>query len=235
MRRLRPFFPYFGSKYLLAPHYQPPRHDTIVEPFAGSACYSLTYWRRKIVLVDADEVIAGLWSFLVRASPDEILSIPDVPVGDRATEQGWPQEWGWLAGLWCCQAAISVSHKAKNTGWASVSWGPGARARIARQLGCIRHWTVIHGDYSDAPDAPATYFIDPPYQEQGKRYPCQPADFEALGRWCRQLNGQTIVCEREGASWLPFRLFRMVCDQRSQPKQEVVWTSEPDAQLEIFP
>jgi hypothetical protein len=44
MRRnlgLEPMFTYLGGKWRLAPKYPPPIHDTIIEPFCGSAGYSL--------------------------------------------------------------------------------------------------------------------------------------------------------------------------------------------------
>lgn len=50
MKPLRPFFRYFGSKWLVGKHYPAPMHETIVEPFAGSACYSLHHFDRKVVL-----------------------------------------------------------------------------------------------------------------------------------------------------------------------------------------
>lgn len=43
---LHPFFPYYGSKWSLGPLYPAPRHDRIIEPFAGSACYSLHHPER---------------------------------------------------------------------------------------------------------------------------------------------------------------------------------------------
>ena len=81
---------------------------------------------------------------------------------------------------------------------------------VARGIPRIRHWTLIEGDYHDSPDVRATWFIDPPYQEMGKHYPngSKDLDFEELGRWCQAQRGQVIVCENEGADWLPFRPFK---------------------------
>ena len=52
----------------------------------------------------------------------------------------------------------------------------------------------------------ASWFVDPPYQNQGKHYHYGPenVDFAMLGNWCRTRLGQVIVCENEGADWLPF-------------------------------
>ena len=55
---MKPMFSYFGSKYKLAKHYGAPRFDTVIEPFAGSAAYSL-YWEPKnVILYDANPEIA---------------------------------------------------------------------------------------------------------------------------------------------------------------------------------
>ena len=36
-------FSFYGGKRRLARFYPPPQHDVVVEPFAGSASYSVTY------------------------------------------------------------------------------------------------------------------------------------------------------------------------------------------------
>jgi site-specific DNA-adenine methylase len=75
---LRPFFSYYGSKWSLGRHYPAPSHGTIVEPFAGSAGYALFHSDRRVLLVDSDPVVAGLWQYLIRASAAEIRSLPAV-------------------------------------------------------------------------------------------------------------------------------------------------------------
>jgi hypothetical protein len=59
--RLKPFFSYFGAKWRLAPKYPPPLHRTIVELFAGSACYATSYADREVILV---EKAIPDWGFL---------------------------------------------------------------------------------------------------------------------------------------------------------------------------
>lgn len=79
--------------------------------------------------------------------------------------------------------------------------------RVARQLKYIRHWRVIEGCYTSSPNVEATWFIDPPYEIAGKwqyRYGPKTIDYVSLGSWCKTRLGQTIVCENDGASWLPF-------------------------------
>lgn len=61
MTGLRTFFNFYGGKWKAAPTYPAPKHDTIIEPFAGGAGYSLRHHERQVVLIDRDPVIAGIW------------------------------------------------------------------------------------------------------------------------------------------------------------------------------
>ena len=69
---MKPFFTYYGGKYRAAPKYPAPRHETIVEPFAGSAGYSVRHFARDVRLYDVDPIIVGVWSYLTRTPADEI-------------------------------------------------------------------------------------------------------------------------------------------------------------------
>jgi len=44
---LRPFWRYYGGKWRAAPRYPAPRHDLIIEPFAGAAGYAMRYPDQK--------------------------------------------------------------------------------------------------------------------------------------------------------------------------------------------
>lgn len=70
--------PYYGSKASLADKYLPPVHDVIVEPFAGSAGYASMYADHKVILIDRNPVVAGIWRYLIAATPDQIMALPDV-------------------------------------------------------------------------------------------------------------------------------------------------------------
>ena len=210
---LRPFFSYFGGKWRAAPAYPPPQHRTLIEPFAGSAGYALRYPHLDVLLIDKSEAIAGVWEYLINVKSSEVLALPDVPPGERVPES-LPQEAQWLIGLWVNQGAAAP--RRTQTRWASrgdhhqmCMWGRPARERIAKQVTSIRHWLVQWGEYNDAPDIEATWFVDPPYQTQGKQYPhgAKGIDFGALGEWCKSRRGQVMVCENTGAGWLPFRPF----------------------------
>src|ERR1700743_2828997 len=97
MTALRPFFSYMGSKYQLAKLYPEPRHSTIVEPFAGSAGYSLRYPDRDGVLVERYPILCEIWKWLINASPDDIRSLPGhLKAGDTIADYDLPRPAKWL-------------------------------------------------------------------------------------------------------------------------------------------
>ena len=207
---MRPFFPYYGSKWNIARYYPKPTASTVVEPFAGGAGYATFYGAPAAVLVDADPIIAGLWGYLIKATPAEIMALPEMPeVGDSVDNYPIPQEAKWLIGFWLnrgsAQPKKSRTAYSARTDKAQLNWGPRAKTRIAEQLSGIRGWTALCGTYSDAPSVHATWFVDPPYGDKGKFYRVPFDAFEALAPWCMQRTGQVIVCEGPGANWLPFQ------------------------------
>lgn len=236
MTALRPFFGFYGGKWRDTPrHYPAPALDTIVEPFAGSAGYSLRYPDRRVVLRDADPIIVGVWDYLIRVTAGEVLAIPDVPMDGSVDDLRIPQEARWLVGFWLNRAPSGPRKRPSQWMRSGVRpgsfWGARVRETIAAQVQHIRHWRVSLGSYEDMPEpgAPATWFVDPPYQLAGQHYRCGASgiDFAALGAWCRQRRGQVIVCENDGARWLPFRLLGDVKTARAGSRsREAVWMSE---------
>ena len=237
MPKLRRFIPVYGGKRSIAHLYPEPAHNTIIEPFAGGAGYSLEYPDRRVLLYDLDERICGVWDYLIHATPEEILRIP-AAVRDTETDlAGYGQEARWLVGWWL-QPAASGGPGRRGYSWGdqhagrSDVWGEKCRARLAAQAPAIRHWRIFHASYESigAPEAwsPSTWFVDPPYQAMGVHYRegARKLDFEALGAWCRSLPGQVIVCENEGADWLPFLpLCSMVGGATKRKRIEVTWTN----------
>ena len=209
---LKPFWRYYGGKYRAASRYPPPRERLIVEPFAGAAGYATRHHDLDVLLIDKNPIIAGIWAYLIRTPSAEIRRLPLVGPGGVHVET-WPcDEAKHLAGFWLNDANVSPcitpsawarKHGEGEHGAVWGGWGVRARDRVASQVDRIRHWRVICGDYTEAPDVPATWFIDPPYNGRaGKHYPVRDVDYDALGSWCRTRRGTVIVCEQAGATWM---------------------------------
>lgn len=84
---MRPFLSFYGAKWRDTFNYPAPTHPLIVEPFAGSAGYALRYHWHQVVLCDIDPIIASVWQYLIDASPEEILAIPDVPLDGSSRKE----------------------------------------------------------------------------------------------------------------------------------------------------
>jgi hypothetical protein len=238
---LRPFWRYYGGKFRAAPRYPSPLHATIVEPFAGAAGYSLRYAARRVILVERYAVIAEMWRYLIAATSAEVLRVPLVEHVDDLP--AWvPQGMRYLVGFRmnagtvspCRQLSAGQRRQQESGRDKSAGWTSGVRARVARQLEFIRHWTIIEGDYTEAPDVEATWFIDPPYNNTaGSYYVHAELDYAALGAWCRERRGQVIACENEGATWLPFRPFMTAkafptASPDASTSAESIWTNAGD-------
>lgn len=233
--RIKPFFTYYGGKYRAAPRYPAPAYDRIVEPFCGAAGYSMLYHDREIVLYDAYRAIVDLWQYLIESTEKDIMALPLIGNSDDLRDMGLdngarkligfnlnngtthpcniPSKWMREYGQWLC------------------FWSEGKKERICEHIHCIAHWVVSRLSYESI-DVESlgccTWFVDPPYHRNGKLYIKNKIDYEHLADWCKSLPGQVIVCEEEGANWLPF------CHQidvQSTPikgvstSREVYWTN----------
>jgi len=231
---LDPFFPYYGSCHSMARLYPRPRYGRLIEPFAGSACYSLHHPDRDVVLVERDPVIAELWRWLLRVTPAEVLALPDLEPGQSTDDLEVCSAAKSLIGFWL-NAGTAAPCK-RFTSWAAMQeqqktlyWSAKVRHRIARQLEAIRHWTVVEGDaMATTIYGAATRFVDPPYfgrPGSHYRYGSRLIDYRELGAWCRLLPGQVMVREQLGATWLPFERLGVVNGQRGK-STEVAWFSD---------
>lgn len=236
-----PFFSYMGAKFRAAKWYPPPRHGTIVEPFAGAAGYS-TYWARsgrKVLLYDLCPRIVGIWSYLIRTPAEEILRLP-LNVRD-VRDLSCCEEAKWLIASNIVKGSeqgpyknLASSHGESDTisAIACYGWSIGTRYRVASQVGSIRHWEVRQASYADVPDREATWFVDPPYQRAGKGYKYHDVDYPALAEWVRGRSGQVIACGDDADDWLPFRPFRIFSAMQGSGRRgksvEVIWTNDRD-------
>jgi site-specific DNA-adenine methylase len=227
----RPFFGYYGGKWRDALKLYPePGHKTIVEPFAGSAGYSLRYAHLKVVLCEADPILAAVWHYLIKVPVREIRAIPDIRSNQSVDDMKISQEARWLVGLWLNRGVTAPRKRPSKWMRSGIRpgsfWGERVRETIACQLDKIRHWKVYNCSYDKCPvSREATWFIDPPYQAAGKhyRFGSDRIDYAKLAMWCRGRPGQVIVCENVGASWLPFRQLAETKTVRARPSKEAHW------------
>lgn len=219
-------FRYFGSKWAASRYYPKPEYGHIIEPFAGSAGYSHRYPDLKVTLVEKDPVVYGVWHYLLNASDADILHLPDIKAGQSTLDLQIPQEARDLIGFW---VSVGVSTpRRKLSKWytqypSKLHWGSRARRRIVNQRRRISHWVLVHGEFTDIASQEATWFIDPPYQIAGKHYKYgNTLDYDFLGFWCENIPlGQVIVCEGEGAEWLPFRDMGEFKSVRGKSKERI--------------
>ena len=220
------------------PCYPAPLHNTIVEPFAGAAGYAVRYPERRVILVEKYPIVAEMWRYLIGVSPAEIRRIP---TGVRHLDElpAWvPSPARNLVGWWFNNATVSP-HVSLSVGRQRLAlmgrkfegWTEATRERIATQVGQIRHWQVIEGDYTLAPDVEATWYVDPPYNNRaGQYYVEHDLDYAALASWCLARRGQVMVCENEGATWLPFEPFATFkAGVNGKGSREVLWTNTASA------
>jgi 16S rRNA G966 N2-methylase RsmD len=231
-------FAYYGAKHGLASRYPAPRHRVIVEPFAGSAAYSVHHANRidHAIIIDADAQLVELWHELQAMTEADVDLIGNQLDGERFTSP-------LLAGIAGSTALVGTlaGRDRAVTPRMRTQW-PSVRRRIVRALPYIKTWQIIHGTYADAPDIDATWFIDPPYQSiistagNDYRHGQSCIDFDHLAAWCRSRPGQTIVCEQSPASWLPFHPFASQgngTQVNGSTRQEVVWLSDVEY-LQLF-
>ena len=211
---MKPMFSYFGSKYRLAAKYGAPRHDTVIEAFAGSAAYSLFWEPKNVLLVDKNPIIISIWDYLIGASEKDVLQLPLKfnHIDDLDCEEGAKNLIGFWIGKGKTTPAKSKSkwgRQYENSGDCKV-WGEKVKERIVSQLPKIKHWKTLCADYTKIPNKAAHWFIDPPYQVVGTAYPFKDIDYSDLAEWVRVRRGFVQACENTGATYLPFKKFRTI-------------------------
>lgn len=209
-------FYYFGSKRRMAPLYPEPLHQLIIEPFAGSAGYACHHAAgHDVLLVERDPRVVALWDRVRSMSVEEALSLPAPELGSRTTD---------MLALTRAVSEHSLASRYITVQPRLVSRWPQLRARLAEMIPLVQGWTIVEGDYTRAPDVEATWFIDPPYQKKVRGYAFRP-DFDLLAEWVLTRRGQVIVCEQQGADWLPFVPLAEIVGVNGKRSTEVIWTN----------
>jgi hypothetical protein len=221
---------YYGAKTNLISLYPKPKHDRIIEPFAGTAKYSLKYFEKDVLLIDKYPVIIKIWKWLQECSPNDILKLPrKLTDQDRLDTIQFDCEeakllMGFVIGCGAERPRIKATYRKTIDRPNHINYN---LKRIAANLFKIKHWQFIEGDYSLAPDIKATWFIDPPYKIGGHSYvhSNKHINFNELAKWCKERKGQTIVCENTKSDWLPFK---KITAQRGSlfTTTEAVWCNE---------
>jgi hypothetical protein len=200
---------YYGSKSKIVDYYPKPIYDTVIEPFAGTAQYSLKYFDRDVILVDKYDVIVRLWKWLQQCSPKGILSLPRLKCGENVDDFTWDcEEAKWLVGFIITGAPTMPKKTASK--WKTVIRPNTQEYKlnyIADNLFKIRHWDIRQGDYTQLENKKATWFVDPPYQVGGEyyRHSSKDIDYKALREWCEGRDGQVIVCGNTNDTWCKFK------------------------------
>lgn len=226
-------FYYYGRKKQIAKHYPSPNFETIIEPFAGSAAYSLygNHWKRNVILVERDESVSDIWKWLINeATPSEIKNLPDLEIGEKSSEF-----------LHIIHAATKMAFHYKTIKVTPVlarNWEISKRY-MSENLFKIKHWRIISGDYTLAPNIEATWFIDPPYKEdtgKGYRYSSKLIDYKKLATWARARNGEIIFCEGHQGDYLPFKPLLELKGVAGKTSKEVIYyrSYKTNEQLELF-
>ena len=229
-------FYYYGRKKQIAKHYPSPNFDTIIEPFAGSAAYSLygNNWEKEVILVEKDERVANIWQWLINeATPSAINNLPELNVGEKSSDF-----------LHIIHAATKMAFHYKTIKVTSVlarNWQISKRY-MAENLFKVKHWKILCGNYSLAPDVKATWFIDPPYKEdsgRGYRYGSQLINYEELANWAKERKGEIIFCEGKYGNYLPFTPLIDLKGVAGKTSKEVIYYRSTHShpvtrQLELF-
>ena len=82
-----------------------------------------------------------------------------------------------------------------------------SRRVMSENVHKVKHWKLIAGDFTDAPDTEATWFIDPPYKDapgDGYAFGSSQMDYSKLSNWIHARRGQLICCEGQYGDYLPF-------------------------------
>lgn len=235
----------------IARYYGAPRCDLVIEPFAGSAAYSVYWGASKVKLYDIDESICALWDWLIHCSSEDILQLPDV-IEDDDHLNSIPNPAQQLIRRWF-QPIANVNRKMPFSNYHRKRlgthenpthyrpnpciWSRMIKRRLVKQKPMIANWSISQLDYVNIPNENAHWHIDPPYNSKaGKGYVhgADSIDYNILGDWCKERSGEVDVCEKDNADWLPFLPLRRTVNYSGRTYTELLWRKnfvEPQSEL----
>jgi hypothetical protein len=141
---------YYGSKSKVIDKYPPPKFGKIIEPFAGTAQYSLKYFDRQITLIEKYDVLIKIWKWLQQCSAQDILKLPRLKHGENLDNFSFDcEEAKWLMGFIVNSGS---SQPKKTASWRITISRPNTQNYklnlIANSLHKIKHWEIRQGCYS---------------------------------------------------------------------------------------
>lgn len=218
-------FYYYGRKKRIVDYYPKPTKEKLIEPFAGSAAYSMKYWDLDVHINEKDPKIYELWRFLIEnCSENDLFNLPILEKGETLNDEKYaylkPAE-QYLIGFYL----NSGSAQPKKSPAKFNKWNENTIKDLANDLKKIKHWKITNLDYKDLENTEATWFIDPPYQGNGGQYyklSNKHIDYSYLSNWCKERNGQVMVCENTEADWMDFKSLIDIQGQKHKTT-EVIW------------
>lgn len=220
---------YYGGKKKIVKMYPKPMYNTIIEPFAGGAWYSLLYPNKMVLLNELYLPIYEMWDWLIHTAESQDIPTTPFQQGEDIRTRGFQTPLKTLIGFninrgastpnnivqkWACQ-------RKGNPFFASTTKFALDRARLL--LPVIKHWEITNLSYDELPNVEATWFIDPPYQHGGQYYVHNSIDYHKLRDYVMSRKGQVIVCENSKADWLDFRPLANLQGQKHKTT-EVIFT-----------
>lgn len=214
-----PLFKCFGSKWTSSKLLPPPTGKIIVEPFAGSAGYSMRHCEHEVVLYEANLHLRTLWKWLIEdASEQAVREVPiNIPQGTDIRTLGLSNGQALLLKNW--QRTNNIGNLWTTSSWGHLpgQWTANTRARVAEEVALVKHWSIsaeVDGlsAFTLHKGQKFTFMIDPPYQYNYK-YSSEPLDYSLLGYLVQGVEGQVLalegLCTKTGAmpEYLPFEHF----------------------------
>ncbi len=217
-------FSYYGSKGRFIDYYPKPIYDTIIEPFAGSAKYSCAYPEKKVILIDKFQHVVNAWQAILSASKEDIEALVQPAPYENFLKYCKDENQKSLY-------AFITTFAANSTRCSSSKYVErvfrACKARMLANVELIKHWECSKGNYTDAPDIEATWFLDGPYQFGGEHYNCsnKKINFNHLREWALSRKGQIIICENTRAQWIEITPFAKNWGLAGKRSVEGYWTN----------